>query len=110
MSRCYACSQENCDYRRNCDCFCHNHERTQKTKPLRQIDRVRDLMKDGVGRSLRLIALELNDIPEASVSARLRDLRQAKYGGFTVERKKLAGHAWFTYRMIPTTTTTTKAR
>lgn len=35
--------------------------------------------------------------PEASVSARLRDLRKAKFGAHTVERR-YAGHGLFEYR------------
>jgi hypothetical protein len=36
--------------------------------------------------------------PEASVSARLRDLRKPKFGGFTVERRALSKGLW-QYRM-----------
>ena len=32
--------------------------------------------------------------PEASVSARLRDLRKPKFGGYTVERQHLGGGLW----------------
>ena len=32
--------------------------------------------------------------PEASVSARLRDLRKAKFGGYTVERKYVERGLW----------------
>ena len=32
--------------------------------------------------------------PEASVSARLRDLRKAKFGGYTVERKYVEKGLW----------------
>lgn len=32
--------------------------------------------------------------PEASVSARLRDLRRPKFGGYTVERKYIACGQW----------------
>jgi hypothetical protein len=32
--------------------------------------------------------------PEASVSARLRDLRKAKFGGYLVERKYISNGQW----------------
>jgi len=32
--------------------------------------------------------------PEASVSARLRDLRKAKFGGYSVERKYVSKGLW----------------
>lgn len=52
-----------------------------------QTRRVYDLMRDGTWRTLREIAAATGD-PEASVSARLRDLRKAAFGGFTVERRR----------------------
>ena len=51
----------------------------------RQQQRVFDVMKDGQWRTLADIAALTGD-PEASVSARLRDLRKARFGGSTVER------------------------
>jgi hypothetical protein len=53
----------------------------------RQFERVRALMSDGAWRTLREIADELGH-PEASISARLRDLRKEKFGGFLVERRR----------------------
>ena len=39
--------------------------------------------------------------PEASVSARLRDLRKKKFGGFNVERRRSAlGSGLFFYRLV----------
>lgn len=52
----------------------------------KQFERVRDLMLDGQWRTLREIADTLG-IPEASASARLRDLRKARFGAFLVERQ-----------------------
>lgn len=49
----------------------------------KQQQTVRDVMLDGEWRTLRLIA-QITGAPEASVSARLRDLRKA---GYLVERK-----------------------
>lgn len=37
--------------------------------------------------------------PEASVSARLRDLRKPKFGGFTVERRYIA-NGQYHYRLV----------
>ena len=48
--------------------------------------RVLALMRDGVYRTLSEIAEHTGD-PEASVSARLRDLRKPKFGSYTVERR-----------------------
>jgi hypothetical protein len=52
----------------------------------KQLQAVKQLMSDGIWRSLAQIA-ESVGYPEASVSARLRDLRKPKFGGYTVERK-----------------------
>jgi hypothetical protein len=54
-----------------------------------QLTKVRDLMLDGQWRSLIEIAAATGS-PQASVSARLRDLRKAKFGGYTVERRLLS--------------------
>jgi hypothetical protein len=55
-----------------------------------QLNHVRDLMLDGVARTLSEISA-LVDAPEASVSARLRDLRKPKFGGYNVTRAHVAG-------------------
>ncbi len=55
----------------------------------RQLDEVFEHMKDGVQRTLSDIASAL-DKPQASISARLRDLRKEKFGGHTVERKRIS--------------------
>jgi hypothetical protein len=63
-----------------------------------QAQRVFDVMRDGRWRSLDEIANEAK-APQASVSARLRDLRKDRFGGHAVERKHVdAGH-WM-YRLI----------
>ena len=56
------------------------------------------LMQDGNWRTLAEIAAA-TDHPEASVSARLRDLRRPSLGGFTVERKHVSKGLWI-YRVI----------
>lgn len=45
-------------------------------------------VEDGKWRTLAQIAL-LTGAPEASVSARLRDFRKEKFGGITVERRRV---------------------
>ena len=52
-----------------------------------QLKRVRDLMEDGNWRSLAEISAITGD-PEASISARLRDLRRPAFGMYTVERRR----------------------
>ena len=54
-----------------------------------QLQRVRDLMIDGQWRTLQQIARQVGG-SEAGVSARLRDLRKPRNGGYTVERKYIA--------------------
>ena len=56
------------------------------------------LMQDGQWRPLFAIAHHTGH-PEASVSARLRDLRKPRYGGFTVERRYIANGV-FHYRLV----------
>ncbi len=55
----------------------------------RQLNLVFNLMKDGRARTLDAIARQTGE-PEASVSARLRDLRKPRFGGHTVKRKHIA--------------------
>lgn len=52
-----------------------------------QQQRVFDAIKDGEWRTLYAIAQKTGD-PETSVSARLRDLRKPKFGGYEVERRR----------------------
>lgn len=61
---------------------------------------VRDLMLDGQWRTLGRIATEVG-APEASVSARLRDLRKARNGSHLVERRRL-GKGLHEYRVTRT--------
>ena len=65
----------------------------------RQARRVYDVMRDGTWRTLREIADETGD-PEASVSARLRDLRKQRFGALNVERRREHGGTWI-YRVLP---------
>lgn len=53
-----------------------------------QLIAVRDLMLDGEWRTLALVEATTGH-PQASISARLRDLRKEKFGRYTVERRYL---------------------
>src|SRR6185369_16113064 len=53
----------------------------------RQFLLVRDLMSDGAWRTLQEIGNETGE-QQASISARLRDLRKEKFGGYSVERRR----------------------
>jgi hypothetical protein len=55
----------------------------------RQLESVRRVMADGAWRTLRELS-EATGCPEASVSARLRDLRKPKFGSWTVERQRVS--------------------
>lgn len=63
-----------------------------------QFDRVKGLMLDGKWRRLGEIRDEIGG-SEAGVSARLRDLRKPRFGGFTVERRRLVGGI-YEYRLL----------
>lgn len=54
---------------------------------------------DGEWYTLRGLAA-LTGHPEASISARLRDLRKPRFGGHTVERQYVEGGLWM-YRVTP---------
>ena len=62
-----------------------------------QLKRVRDLMSDGRSRTLAQIAQEVGS-SEASVSARLRDLRKPRFGLFTVHRHRI-GKGLYCYQL-----------
>jgi len=64
----------------------------------RQARMVAEVMIVGQWRTLAEIA-ELTDQPEASVSARLRDLRKPRFGGSTVERRRKS-KGLFEYRLL----------
>ncbi len=58
-----------------------------------QLQRVLKVMEDGKARFLHELAAEA-DAPEASVSARLRDLRKPKFGGYTIVREYVSAGLW----------------
>lgn len=64
-----------------------------------QLEKVRDLMRDGQWRTLAAIALAVGS-SEASASARLRDLRKPRFGSLRVERRRVVG-GLFVYRVSP---------
>ncbi len=60
----------------------------------RQLAAVRDLMT-GYNRWLTLAQIEdCTGSPQASISARLRDLRKAQFGGFRVQRRRRTAGTW----------------
>jgi hypothetical protein len=60
--------------------------------------RVRGLMLDGAWRTLAQISTATGD-PAPSVSAQLRHLRKARFGGFTVERQHVKDGLYI-YRVL----------
>ncbi len=73
----------------------HDGERLGK-----QLAAVKHLMIDGEWRTLGEISAEVGS-PQASVSARLRDLRKEKFGQFVVTRRARGdrGRGLFEYRV-----------
>ena len=70
----------------------------------RQLQAVRDLMQDGVWRTLEDIQSCVFwrasvSATTQSISARLRDLRKAKFGAHTVNRRRLSGGI-YEYRLL----------
>jgi hypothetical protein len=63
-----------------------------------QLQRVNAFMSDGRFHTLDEIARAAGGT-EASVSARLRDFRKAKYGAHAVERERVAG-GLYRYRLV----------
>lgn len=70
----------------------HDHKRLRG-----QLERVFVLMQDARWRTLAQISGEIGG-SEASISARLRDLRKEQYGGHGIERERVSG-GLFRYRM-----------
>jgi hypothetical protein len=58
-----------------------------------QMDRVTSVMLDGHWHTLQGLAIQCGG-SDASVSARLRDLRKSKFGGFEVERRYVDNGVW----------------
>lgn len=65
----------------------------------KQLDVVRNVMMDGRWRSLSEIAA-ITHFPEASISARLRDLRKPRFGSWQMSsRRRAGGCATWEYRL-----------
>lgn len=75
----------------------YDHERDNE-RLFPQLEAVFNLMKDGQPRYLEQIGA-LVGAPAASVSARLRDLRKAKFGGHKVARQYVSRGLWL-YRVV----------
>lgn len=65
----------------------------------KQLQAIFDYMKDGQFRTLYQISHATN-IPEASASARLRDLRKERNGAHEVNKENLGGGLW-QYQLVP---------
>lgn len=63
----------------------------------RQLDRVEKIMLDRQWHTLKQMAKDAGG-SEASISARLRDLRKTKFGGYTIEREYISNGV-FKYRI-----------
>lgn len=59
------------------------------------------LMADGDWTTLRFLA-DQTGFPETSISARLRDLRKPRFGGFDVVRRRIGDGGEFEYRIAMT--------
>jgi hypothetical protein len=68
----------------------------------RQLTAVLFFMQDGEWHTLQAIA-SATEHPPASVSARLRDLRKEKFGGFEVERRYVEKGLWEYRLLLPVT-------
>lgn len=75
------------------------HDQARLTK---QLDRIRETMRDGAWRTLAEISAATGD-PQASVSAQLRHLRKISHGSHRVDRRRRgeAKRGLFEYRMGP---------
>ena len=60
----------------------------------RQLSKVRNLMLDGKHRTIREICVATQITSEASVSARLRDMRKTEFGGYDVQKENIGGGVW----------------
>jgi len=78
-----------------------------KVRLNKQLRRVFEVVRDGHWRTLRELE-EITEDPQASISARLRDLRKTKFGGLTIERRRRgeATRGLFEYRLLRPTSDT----
>lgn len=65
-----------------------------------QLGKVRSAMLGAGWCRLKWLS-EQTKAPEASVSARIRDLRKPKYGGYTIDRRRVPGReSLYEYRIV----------
>ena len=74
------------------DGLSYNHNK-DFTRLNRQAQAVYTYMQNGLWRTLSEIS-QATGAPEASVSARLRDLRKSRFGGYPVERRRADKGLW----------------
>jgi len=67
------------------------------TRLTNQLTRVRSVLSDGRWHTLHELSVLANG-PEASIGARLRDLRKERFGGHTVDKKR-GLYGLFYYRL-----------
>lgn len=75
-------------------------EKRDRTRLKGQLEAVRRVLADGSWWRLEDLKARVGANSDASVSARIRDLRKEKFGGYDIERKNLGGGVWV-YRMKP---------
>jgi hypothetical protein len=63
------------------------------TRLKRQLGRVFEAVRDGEWHTLVGLEIKTGD-PQASISARLRDLRKPKFGGYNVEHRHIGDGQW----------------
>jgi|TARA_B100000586_G_scaffold265245_1_gene236684 hypothetical protein len=68
------------------------------TRLTTQLGKIYNLLNTGRWFTLRQLA-DLIKAPEASVSARIRDLRKPKFGEHNIEHERLSNGVW-RYRMV----------
>ena len=64
-----------------------------------QLARVREIMSDGGWYNLSYLAICTRGT-EASVSARIRDLRKPKFGSHIIDRRRVGDSGLFQYRLV----------
>lgn len=74
-------------------------EDRERMRPILEL--VRDLMADGRERSLRQICTAIGRGSEASISARLREIRNAPGSEWNVGKRRTSTPGLWVYRMTP---------
>lgn len=79
------------------DGLSYNHKK-DFTRLNRQAQAVYTYMQNGLWRTLSEIS-QATGAPEASVSARLRDMRKSRMGGYPVHKRRRADKGLWEYRL-----------